>query len=113
MIEALIAFQLKHFICDFPLQKPYQYMNKGKYGHPGGVLHATLHANGTLLICGTFGLPWWLAVIDGIIHYHIDWAKTRLNGRWGLTPATEKFWWLLGLDQLLHQLTYLAIAAAA
>lgn len=101
------AFFFKHFFCDFPLQRAYQYKNKGTYGHPGGILHAAIHGVGTLAICLGFGLPIWLALADAAIHYHIDWAKVRLNSRWGLKPDnSEAFWWLLGLDQLLHYLTY-------
>src|SRR5205809_532082 len=101
------AFFIKHFICDFPLQWAYQYKNKGTYGHPGGILHAAIHGAGTLVVCLIFGLPAWLALADAVIHYHIDWAKMRLNAHWGLKPDnSEYFWWLLGLDQLLHYLTY-------
>jgi len=102
-----IAFFIKHFICDFPLQKSYQYLNKGKYGHPGGLLHASIHGFGALLICIYFQLPLYFAAIDMIIHYHIDWAKLNINShyKWK-ADNSEYFWWLLGLDQLLHYLTY-------
>lgn len=103
----LVAFFIKHFVCDFPLQQAYQYKNKGTYGHPGGILHAAIHGAGTLAVCLGFGLPFWLALADAVIHYHIDWAKMRLNARWGLKPEnSEYFWWLLGLDQFFHYLTY-------
>jgi hypothetical protein len=62
------AFFVKHLVCDFPLQRAYQYKNKGIYGHPGGVLHAWIHAVGTLVICLTFGFSPWLAVLDGVVH---------------------------------------------
>lgn len=112
----LMLLFMKHFIVDFPLQAhPYQYKNKGTYGHPGGILHSGLHAVGTL-ICLVFFAPLQLAVIlsvtDGLIHYHIDWAKMNLNKKFGYGPTThEEFWVLLGLDQLLHALTYIGIVA--
>ena len=103
----------KHFIIDFPLQKPYQWMNKGTYGHPGGILHASLHGLGTWLCLvpfSTIALP--LAIADMIIHYHIDWAKMKINKHYGWGANThEQFWWLLGLDQFLHYLTYIGILA--
>lgn len=41
MVELLFWLFTKHFIVDFPLQAfPYQYQNKGTYGHPGGLLHS-------------------------------------------------------------------------
>ena len=40
-ILLLLAFLfVKHFIVDFPLQRPYQWMNKGRYGHLGGYMKA-------------------------------------------------------------------------
>lgn len=115
----LILLFTKHFIVDFPLQKPYQWQNKGTYGHPGGLLHAGLHGIGTLLCFIVLLIPLELDVFvaslglamgDAFIHYHIDWAKMKLNSKMGWGPNThEQFWWLLGLDQFLHALTYLAI----
>lgn len=104
---------VKHFIIDFPLQKPYQLQNKGTYGHPGGLLHSGLHAGGTLFVLAffiSFPLAVLLGFLDGIIHYHVDWAKMDLNKKLGYGPTThEGFWTLLGLDQLAHALTYIGI----
>jgi hypothetical protein len=108
----LVLLQIKHFVVDFLLQTRYQWSNKGTYGHPGGVLHSGLHGVGTYLCVALFTsheVALGLALIDWVVHYHIDWAKMRLNERFGLTPASPKFWVLLGLDQLLHQLTYVGI----
>ena len=110
----LLVFLLftKHFIIDFPLQGRFQWSNKGTYGHPGGVLHAWLHGMGTLLCFYWFApvAAWYLALADMIIHYHIDWAKMNLNAKLGWGPNThEQFWWLLGLDQYLHALTYIGL----
>lgn len=104
----------KHFIIDFPLQNKYQWSNKGTYGHPGGLLHAGLHGLGTFLCLFWIDLPAAIALAfgDAGVHYHIDWAKMRLNDKMGWGPLThEQFWCLLGLDQFLHALTYIAITA--
>lgn len=45
---------MKHLIFDFFLQGPYQYLNKGKYLHPGGLLHAGLAVLGSLLVLFLF-----------------------------------------------------------
>ena len=91
MVCLFTVFFIKHFVCDFPLQRAYQYKNKGTYGHPGGILHAAIHGGGILAVCTAFGLPIWLAFADAVIHYHIDWAKIRLNAHWGLRdPDTHK-----------------------
>src|SRR5262245_47086258 len=51
LILAAVAILLfKHAIADFYLQSAYQYSNKGKYGHPGGILHAAIHVALTPLV---------------------------------------------------------------
>ena len=104
-------FIIKHFICDFLLQRSYQYRNKWRYGHPGGLLHAAIHMLGTWLILVWISVPLAVAaaIIDGILHYHIDWAKAQINHRFNLSHNTDGFWILFGLDQMLHTLTYLFI----
>mgnify|MGYP003342767138 CR=1 FL=1 len=88
MNDSLILITLlftKHFIVDFPLQKPYQWQNKGTYGHPGGLLHAVLHEAGTVL-CFAWYAPLasiFLGFFDFVVHYHIDWAKMNLNKKMG------------------------------
>lgn len=117
MMTILLLFLLatKHFICDFPLQSfPYQYKNKGIYGHLGGILHSGIHALGTFLIVLIFTDPLvslGLALFDGIVHYHIDYFKMRINTikQWTATNS-ENFWILLGIDQYLHTVTYIVIA---
>lgn len=112
VVALLALFSIKHFIFDFLLQKPFHYENKGTYGHPGGLAHAGLQALGTLIALWFFADLLWcvlMAMFDFLVHYHVDWAKTNLNAKYTLTPNDEKFWWLLGLDQLLHSLTYVAI----
>ena len=112
IFSLFLLFGIKHFIVDFLLQKKYQYANKGIYGHPGGLLHALLHGIGTF-ICLVFFTPELagiLAILDAVLHYHIDWAKTNINQHYKWGPTThEQFWWLLGLDQLLHFVTYVLI----
>jgi hypothetical protein len=113
LILILLLFS-KHFLVDFPLQTKFQYSNKGTYGHPGGILHASLHGLGTF-ICIYWYAPIaaiYLALADMIVHYHIDWAKMKLNSKLGWSPTThEQFWWLLGLDQYLHAVTYVVFVA--
>jgi len=112
IILLLALFGIKHFVIDFPLQRAYQYQNKGTYGHPGGLLHAGMHGMGTWF-CLFWINPFWatlMAIFDAVVHYHIDWAKMRLNAQFGWGPTThEEFWILLGFDQLLHWLTYVLI----
>ncbi|HNV88257.1 MAG TPA: DUF3307 domain-containing protein [Methylotenera sp.] len=113
MFEALFLLFIKHFICDFPLQaNPWIYRNKGTYMHPGGITHAGIHAIGTLLVLAPYiGSACLLyAAIDMVLHYHIDWAKMNVSKHYDLQPNnSDRFWILLGFDQLLHHITYFAI----
>jgi len=113
MFEALFLLFVKHFFCDFPLQtSPWIYRNKGIYFHPGGIAHSAIHALGTWLVLVLFigEQAWIYALLDFIVHYHIDWGKMQLNKRYGLHPDNSNwFWILLGLDQLAHHITYFVI----
>lgn len=115
----LVSLLVKHFVVDFIMQGPYQYLNKGKFGHPGGILHAALHGIATYILFAVI-MPssewaWALAMggVDAVTHYFIDWGKVNINKKMGWGPTTsEQFWWLVGFDQLLHQLTYVGILYA-
>ena len=114
MIILLTLLLIKHFILDFYYQPPYMWQNKGTFGHMGGIAHAGLHAMATFVIL-TFWLEspigcFALAYLEFCIHYMTDWAKMNINRikGWGATTHTE-FWQLTGLDQLIHQLTYVMI----
>lgn len=112
-ILIILLLLIKHFICDYPLQRPYQLMNKGIYGHPGGLLHAAIHGTGTLIVLLFFApvtMALGLAMLDALIHYHVDWTKNRINTHFGFsTSSGSGFWILFGLDQLVHQMTYILL----
>lgn len=107
----LALFGIKHFIADFVMQYSYMVCDKGTYGAAGGLHHAATHVSWTFLILIPFitnpdellVLP----LVDGVLHYHIDYFKQQLNR--GLTAADRLFWVWLGLDQALHYLTYVGI----
>ncbi len=50
VLAAVAVLMFKHMVADFYLQTPYQYLNKGTYGHPGGFLHAGIHVALTPLV---------------------------------------------------------------
>lgn len=116
MIWILTALLVKHFIADFLYQPPYQWQNKGTYGHPGGLVHTGQHVLLTAIILACFGIAVpaiaGVVVFEALVHYHMDWAKMQLNAAKGWKCNTHnEFWILTGFDQLVHALTYLAIAA--
>jgi hypothetical protein len=116
-ILVLIALlQLKHAICDGPLQTGRMVHEKGHYGQSGGIVHASIHGAGSLLVLLVFGVPAMaaaaLALAESVLHYHIDFVKESMGRRNGWTIEKPVFWWALMGDQLMHQLTYLLIAFA-
>lgn len=115
LLAVILLLTLKHFVCDYPLQTSYQLKNKGTYGHPGGLLHAGIHAIGTtvsfIAITPSLALGALIVVGEFIVHYHLDWAKENVIRREGWTAKDANFWLALGVDQLAHHLTYIGIAA--
>ncbi len=109
------VLQIKHFVCDFPLQTRYQLVNKGTYGHPGGILHSAIHAIATtlafLVLTPTLIVGAVIVVGEFLLHYHIDWTKMQIMKATDWSSQQWQFWWAMGFDQLAHHLTYLAIIA--
>jgi hypothetical protein len=113
VIILLLLFSIKHFLADFVFQSNTMVQEKGTYGAMGGLQHAFTHAMLTafllLPVIPVVMVVLKIAFIDGIIHYHIDWIKQKASK--GYTPADKAFWFWLGLDQMLHYITYLVITA--
>jgi hypothetical protein len=117
----LFLLQVKHLIIDWCWQPKYEWSNKGTYGHFGGIRHAGKNAIGTGLalyigLSGSIsiGNAFVLALLDFVIHYHVDWSKMSLNAKTGWGPLTHpQFWWLTGFDQFLHQITYIGLLVIA
>ncbi len=111
-ITVLGLLFIKHFICDFVLQTPWQIKEKGVYGAPGGILHSGIHVVGTLLaiipLMPSAGVVMALLATEFVIHYHIDWSKEQMVRRFQWREGSP-FWQAIGFDQLLHNLTYLGI----
>ena len=114
-LAAVAVLMFKHAVADFYLQTPYQYLNKGRYGHPGGFIHAGIHTALTplvyLVLVPSLLIAAGLALGEFFVHYHIDWLKEQITQRNGWTTQNAGFWHALGTDQLLHGLTYLGIVA--
>lgn len=105
---------IKHAIADFLLQTAHQRTTKGIYGASGGLTHSATHIVLTAPILFMFPAmtPAKAAVIlaaEFVLHYHLDWTKDQVVRRQGWTSHDTPFWWALGLDQLMHGLTYVGI----
>jgi hypothetical protein len=105
----LILLLIKHFLLDFPFQTPYML----RKSQPTGwffplFLHAAAHGAATFILllffAPTLAIP--LALAEGVVHFGIDyWKAQKAKAEF----ASAKFWTYLGLDQLFHNLTYVAI----
>jgi hypothetical protein len=113
-LAAITYLLVKHAVADFILQTDLIFRQKGNYGAPGGLLHAFIHILLTapvfwLFPGGGLGLAVGLLAAEFLVHYHIDWTKEQIVRHESWTTKDSMFWWALGIDQLLHGLTYVAI----
>ncbi|NDR59570.1 DUF3307 domain-containing protein [Aliiruegeria sabulilitoris] len=111
----LLALQIKQLFADFYLQNGFMLSARSRYLHPGRALHCLVHILGTALVLLVFGIgPSALALIligEFVVHYHIDWGKGRVLAERNLTSADAGYWHAIGVDQALHQASYIVIAA--
>ena len=114
----LVLLQIKHWYIDFVNQDAVEVAHKGIYLDWRGVKHSFKQGLGTFFMFSAWitlfggkvtlylGFIIAMSMADFILHYHIDWAKMKYGNRDITTPA---FWNHLGIDQMAHQLTYIAI----
>lgn len=109
----LLLLNIKHWYADFCIQTYQQTVRKGIYRDPVGISHSLDHVWTTLLVLLAFSfflfpidpiLMITVALLEGILHYHIDWIKVHYGCKDSTRPL---FWNQFGLDQLAHQITYL------
>jgi hypothetical protein len=116
VLLVLLAFQVKHLVCDFVLQTGSQVYNKGFYGRAGGIVHAGLHAlfSVPVLLMLTWS-PATIAILiacEFVVHYHADWLKARAERLFNWTQQDPIYWFAFGADQFVHQVTYIVMVAA-
>lgn len=110
-----ILFQVKHFLCDFPLQTSYM-LGKGK-GGLAWILplatHCAVHSIFTLGIILFFKSEfYWIAGLEFLCHFVIDRMKVSYKlpvGVWDSKDKgknLQKYYVAFGMDQLAHAMTY-------
>lgn len=113
LLVILLLLLTKHVMIDFVIQTPYQWKNKGTFLHPGGLIHAALHGFGTFLSILVYFDAVTAAtyfVVDSVAHYFIDYAKVNLTKKMGWRAEhNPEFWYAVGIDQYMHQMTYVSI----
>tara|TARA_B100001248_G_C27394154_1_gene464310 strand:- start:252 stop:659 length:408 start_codon:yes stop_codon:yes gene_type:complete len=105
-----IAFQIKHFLADFPLQVSYMIFHKTSAKWDFFVplmLHSLVHSSFTLIITLLVAPQvWWLFIVDTVVHFTMDRLKSNPHYLGRYNDITKgPFWWCLGFDQMVHHLT--------
>lgn len=111
------GLEIKHYVADYLLQPPWLLRGKGSLTQIGGYLHAGIHVFGSLLVFLVAGIPLAAAaaILAGefVVHYAIDYVKYRWLGGVEAHAQPWRYWALHGGDQLMHQLTYVAMTGFA
>jgi Protein of unknown function (DUF3307) len=109
----LLALQVKHIICDGPLQTLQMVRDKSVYLKPLGIIHALIHFAGSFIILLFAGLPLLLVLqlvlLEFVLHYHIDFFKEKIVKHYDWYHSDGPFWWALIADQTLHHMTYVLL----
>ena len=111
----MVVMAAKHFCADFLFQT--SWIAKGKSAAHGWLLPLALHAAGhaaltLLIVLLLFPRLWWLAPLEFVVHASIDRAKVLVGRRKTLDASMTEYWWLIGFDQFLHQLTNVVLVLA-
>lgn len=113
LLLILLLMQVKHLLADYVWQTGWMVANKGRYGHPGGIAHAGMHAVFSLVVVLVTGftplLALGLALFEFVVHYHVDWSKDQILRRRALDAKMREYWIWTGVDQFAHQITMLAM----
>jgi len=111
MIDFFLALVIKHFIVDLGMQPYLGKRQKQKYISDAHQ-HYMEHSLGTLIVCIFFIHPvgaFACALLDYLAHWHVDFAKHRINNWLELRPRSYTWWWTNVGDQIAHILTYYAL----
>ena len=117
MLELLLLLMLKHTVADYFMQYGWMFKDKARYLGFGGLAHSGWHGILTTSVLIYFnpmgGIPilWCilLGLLDAIIHYHIDYAKSNVWKNSKLNSEDSLYWAIHGTDQFLHFSTYILI----
>lgn len=109
MIYLLIYLFALHFIADFVFQFNWMAHGKSKKFWPlfAHVLVYTSIFLGGAAVCTHINSAIWFGVLNGVIHYIVDYFTSRLNSRLYQKEDKQTFFISVGFDQLLHAITIL------
>jgi hypothetical protein len=115
ILALLTLLQIKHWYADFKIQTYMQTIKKGVWLDPIGISHTMDHIWCSLVALLVFAILFPInaqliipiVFVEGILHYTIDYTKVKYGCKDNTKPL---FWNQFGLDQLAHQVCYMAMA---
>lgn len=109
--ELLILFQIKHYIADYPLQSEYMLKKAQKRNWALPLtLHSIVHGMLTLVIIMYVNPSmWYLSIVDAALHFIMDRVKGDPSIMNRYKVSEKPYWLCLGLDQMFHHVTGIAI----
>jgi Protein of unknown function (DUF3307) len=109
----IALLQVKHMLCDGPLQTLRMVKDKSTYGKLHGLLHALVHVAGTAIVLVLFGITLGtialLLLLEFVLHYHIDYFKENTVKAMKWSTSDGPYWWAITTDQGLHHMSYLLL----
>ncbi len=111
MAEAMFLFMLviKHALADLVLQSRLTSGDKSNLKSPKGYIHAADHSLLTFVVTIFFtGLlnAILIALLDFVLHFIIDYIKTRCVRHFNVQTNSSTFWIVQGVDQIAHYSCY-------
>ena len=111
MAEAMLLFMLvvKHALADLVLQSRLISGDKSNLKSSKGYIHAGDHAVCTfivLLFFTSFQNSVLIAMLDYVLHFIIDFTKTKLMRYYYIETNSKKFWIFQCVDKIAHYTCY-------
>lgn len=94
-LKIIILIIILHFISDFLLQIDWMSKNKSS-NNVALIVHCIVYS----LLFFFIGIVY--AIINGVLHFVIDYFSSRLTSKYWQTQNYRVFFIIIGLDQTLH-----------
>ena len=109
-LTVFFFLMVKHTICDLMLQGSLRFRaDKVPYFSSKAQWHYIDHGIGCFLALVCFCNPiiaMYIAILDYLLHWHIDWGKSNIIKIFEVPFPNPVFWFLQALDQALHFACY-------
>lgn len=101
---AIWFLMVGHWVADFMCQRSVWGLTKSSSN-----LALSKHVGTYTAVFFVFCIPvmglddaWWFALVNGGLHWIIDWCTSRVTKKMFALDRMHTFWVVIGFDQLLH-----------